>query len=108
MVYTVFPVVAPDRCLHVAGVNIGLTELDPEAVTVGLPSTASGAGQQQSTAMASGPHKASIPIAAIAGAAAGGLVAVLIGMRLPCSHSPGHLQLHTARLAVVYLKVMHA
>ena len=45
----------------------------------GLPDTANDAGQQQSSATGVTALKAGIPIAAIAGAAAGGLVALLIG-----------------------------
>ncbi len=62
-----------------AGVNIGLTRATVEAVEPGLPDTGNDAGQQQSSATAAKAHKAGIPIAAIAGAAAGGLVALLIG-----------------------------
>ncbi len=59
-----------------AGVNIGLTRATVEAVESGLPNTANDAGQQQSSAKGVPGHKAGIPIA---GAAAGGLVALLIG-----------------------------
>ncbi len=62
-----------------AGVNLGLTRATVEAVEPGLPDTANDAGQQQSSATGVPAHKAGIPIAAIAGAAAGGLVALLIG-----------------------------
>ena len=69
-----------------AGVMIDLTRMDLEAETPGLPGTQDSAGQQQSSAVAGTPHKAGVPIAAIAGAAAGGLAALLIGM--PSSDSP--------------------
>lgn len=59
--------------------NIGLTRATVEAVEPGLPDTANDAGQQQSSATGVTALKAGIPIAAIAGAAAGGLVALLIG-----------------------------
>ncbi len=62
-----------------AGVDIGLIRATVEAVEPGLPDTASDAGQQWSSATGVPAHKAGIPIAAIAGAAAGGLVALLIG-----------------------------
>ena len=52
-----------------------------EGISTGLPSqgNSNSPGQQQSRAATDSPHKATVPIAAIAGAAAGGLVAVLIG-----------------------------
>lgn len=62
-----------------AGVNIGLTRATVEAVEPGLPDIGSDAGQQQSSATGVIAPKAGVPIAAIAGAAAGGLVALLIG-----------------------------
>ena len=63
----------------VAGVNVGVTRATVEAVEPGLPDTGNDAGQQQSSATGVTAHKAGVPIAAIAGAAAGGLVALLIG-----------------------------
>ncbi|KAL0024177.1 hypothetical protein WJX77_004480 [Trebouxia sp. C0004] len=66
--------------LHNAGVNIGLTRASVEAVEPGLPDTGNDAGQQQSRATATTAHKAGIPIVAVAGAAAGGLVALLIAV----------------------------
>ena len=63
-----------------AGVMVDLTRMDLEAEAPGLPGTQDSAGQQQSSAVAGTPHKAGVPIAAIAGAAAGGLAAMLIGM----------------------------
>ncbi len=62
-----------------AGLNIGLTRATVEAVEHGLPDIGNDVGQQQSSATGVTAHKAGIPIAAIAGAAAGGLVALLIG-----------------------------
>lgn len=59
---------------------VDLTRMNLEAETPGLPGTQDSAGQQQSSAVAGTPHKAGVPIAAIAGAAAGGLAAMLIGM----------------------------
>ena len=76
------------------GVNIGLTMVNLEKVASGLPGDPA---QLQSSSVSSKAHKAGIPIAAIAGAAAGGLVALLIGKPLlvmllvvPC-----HLPLHS-------------
>ena len=75
------------------GVNIGLTMVNLEKVDSGLPGDPA---QLQSSSVSSKAHKAGIPIAAIAGAAAGGLVALLIGKPLlmllvvPC-----HLPLHS-------------
>ncbi|KAL0019157.1 hypothetical protein WJX79_001466 [Trebouxia sp. C0005] len=66
--------------LHKAGVNIGLTRATVEAVEPGLPDIGSDAGQQQSSATGVIAPKAGVPIAAIAGAAAGGLVALLIAV----------------------------
>ena len=70
---------AADFSVCNAGINVGLTRLDVEGISTGLPSQDSSPGQQQSRAASDSPHKARVPIAAIAGAAAGGLVAVIIG-----------------------------
>ena len=73
----------------VTGLSAGLTGMRVESVLPGLPAPASSPGQPQQSSDATGSKagKAGLPIAAIAGAAAGGLVAVLIGRLLSSSLS---------------------